>query len=91
MPPRDMMPEEIEAEVLHRLFRRGSWGSNYTPVSSLKGWLGSQIKRDGKEVEKAIKRLQNKWLVFLHKGGETVSLNPHRSSEIMEFIDEYFG
>jgi len=90
MPPRELTPVEIEAEVLHRLYRRGSWGSSYTPVSSLKGWLGSQIKRDGKQVDRAIKRLQNKRLVFLHKGGKTVSLNPHRSSEIMEFIDEYF-
>jgi len=47
------------------------------------------VKKNGRRVRKAAKQLVNEGFLILHKGGETVSLNPTRSREITEFIARF--
>ncbi len=83
-----MTPEEIRAEVCWRLRRRSCWGARYLPVDSLVGWLGRQVRRDGKRVQAAIDELIREGLLIPHKKGRTVSLNPHRVRDIDALLEE---
>ena len=78
---------EIKIIVLDKLRRRGCWGGRYIPLDSLVGWLGKKIKKNGRRVRAAIRQLVNEGYLILHKRGETVSLNPTRSREIIKFIE----
>jgi len=78
---------EIKIIVLDKLRRRGCWGGRYIPLDSLVGWLGKKIKKNGRRVRAAIRQLVNEGYLILHKKGETVSLNPTRSREIIKFIE----
>ncbi len=89
MAPRDMSAEEIKAEVCWRLRRRDCWGANYLPVDALVGWLGKQVKKDGKKVQTAINDLTKEGLLLPHKKGRTVSLNPHRIRDIDALLKEH--
>jgi len=87
--PAEVRGEEIEADVLHRLLRRGCWGGRYLPVRSLVNWMGKRVGEDGRRVRKAIDNLHKAGLLLKHKGGETISLNTRRKKEIIEYIDRY--
>ena len=79
--------DEIKIIVLDKLRKRGCWGGRYIPLDSLVGWLGKKIKKNGRRVRAAIRQLVNEGYLILHKKGETVSLNPTRSREIIKFIE----
>lgn len=87
MPKRKLSDEEIKADVMNRLLRKNCWGAKYLPLDTLVNWLAKRVKRNGKRVKKIIKILVNQGFLLLHKGGETVSLNPRMSREIVEFIE----
>lgn len=89
MPVREMDDDQIKAEILNKLYRRGCWGKRYFPVDTLVNWMGKQVKDDGKKIRRVINKLRQQGLVQLHKGGKTISLNPNRMREIFEFIDSY--
>jgi hypothetical protein len=72
------------------LVKKGRWGSHYFPLETLVNWFSKKVKRNGKRVRKCLKELVNQGYVILYKKGGTVSLNPTRSSEIMEFIRKGF-
>lgn len=80
--------EEIRAIILSKLKNRGCWGGRYIPLDSLVRWLSKRIK-DGKRVRKAVRQLINDGYLIPHKRGETVSLNPSKSKEILEIIRKY--
>ena len=80
---------EIKAQVLHALVRRGRWGSNYIPKDAIINWLGNKVLDNGKSVSKAIDELIQDRLIWSKKKGEVISLNPHRSLEINDYIDKY--
>jgi len=82
----DFSDEEIKAIILGKLRNRGCWGARYTPLNTLVRWLSKKIKRNGKRVQRMTKQLVNEGYLLLYKKGETVSLNPSRSKEIVEFI-----
>lgn len=82
----DFSDKEIKAIILGKLRNRGCWGARYTPLDTLIRWLGRKIKRNGKRVKRAVGQLVNDRYLILHKKGATVSLNPTRSPEIVEFI-----
>lgn len=86
MPKRKLSDEEIKTDVMNRLLRKNCWGAKYLPLDTLVNWLAKRVKRNGKRVKKIIKILVNQGFLLLHKGGETVSLNPRMSREIVEFI-----
>jgi len=87
MPKRKLSDEEIKTDVMNRLLRKNCWGAKYLPLDTLVNWLAKRVKRNGKRVKKIIKILVNQGFLLLHKGGETVSLNPRMSREIVEFIE----
>lgn len=80
--------EEIKADIMNRLMRRGCWGGKYLPLDNLVNWLSKKVKRDGKRIRKLIKELIKEGYILAHKGGETVSLNPAFSREIIEYIEQ---
>lgn len=83
----DITDEEIKADVMNRLLRKGCWGAKYLPVDSLVNWLAKRVKRNGKRVRKIIKELVKDGYLLLHKGGQTASLNPSMSGEIIDYIE----
>ena len=85
--PRIPSNEQIKADIINRLLRRDCWGAKYFPLDTLTNWLSKQIKKNGKRIQEAVKQLVNEGYPMLHKKGTTISLNPTRSKEIIEFIE----
>jgi len=79
--------EQIKALILRKLRNRGCWGARYTPINTLVRWLSRMIRKDGRRVQRTIRELVNDGYLLLHKRGATVSLNPAKSREIVEFIE----
>jgi len=79
--------EEIKADIMNRLMRRGCWGGRYLPLDSLVNWLSKKVKRDGKRTRKLIKELIKEGYLLSHKGGEAISLNPALNREITKYIE----
>lgn len=84
---RAISDERIKAIILSKLRNRGCWGARYMPLDSLVRWLSKKIK-NGKRIQKAVRQLVNDGYLMLHKKGKTLSLNPARSREIIEFISD---
>jgi len=68
------------------LLKKHRWGSYYFPTDTLVNFLSRKIKRDGKRIRKSIEQLVSKGYILLHKGGRTISLNPTRGREIVEYL-----
>jgi hypothetical protein len=49
-------------------------------------WLGKKVMRNGRRVKACLRDLISKGYILIHKRGETVSLNPAMSKEIIEFL-----
>lgn len=77
---------EIKADVMNRLIRKSCWGAKYLPLSTIVNWLGRHIMNNGKRVRICIEELVKEGYLLYHEKGETISLNPARSKEIIEFI-----
>ena len=80
--------DEIKADILYKLLRRGCWGGKYLPLESLVHWYSKKIKEDGKRVRRIIKELVKEGYILVHKGGKTISLNPALKGKILEFIEK---
>jgi hypothetical protein len=61
---------ELKAEIMYRLLRKGCWGKVYLPVDALVKWLGNMIKRNGKRVRKLINVLVQDGYAGRYKKGE---------------------
>lgn len=83
----EITEEQVKASVLEFLIKKRRWGSYYFPTDTLVNFLSRKIKRNGKRVRNSIDQLVSKGYILLHKKGKTISLNPTRSREIMEFIE----
>ena len=79
--------EEIKADIMNRLMRKGCWGAGYLPVDSLVHWLSKKVERNGKRISRLIKDLVKEGYLLVHKGGRTISLNPALSRQIIEYIE----
>lgn len=79
--------EEVRAAILEFLLKKGRWGSRYHPLDTMARWLGKKVRRNGKRVRRIIKSLVNEGYLLLHKRGQTVSLNPTKSKEIIEYLE----
>ena len=89
MVKRDMSDEEIMADILNRLVNAGMWGTGHQDVDQLKSWLTSQLKKNGKRVNKAINRLFRERLIGKKNNGRSIYANPNRRNEIDTIIREY--
>lgn len=83
----DLNDEQLKAAIMEFIQKKGRWGAHYYPIDTLINFLGRKIRKDGKRVKQSIKDLVNDGYLLVHKRGETVSLNPARSKEIMDFVD----
>lgn len=80
--------EEVKADIMNRLFRKHCWGARYFPLDTLMRWISKRIK-NGRRIERLVRQLFKDGYIMLHKKGETISLNPARSREILEFIRRF--
>ena len=87
----DYSDEEIKADIMYKLMRKGCWGAKYLPLESLVHWLSKKIKKNGKRIRKLIKELVREGYLLAHKGGKTISLNPSLGNEIIEYIERIIG
>ena len=83
----DYSDEEIKADIMHKLMRKGCWGAKYLPLESLVRWLSKKIGKDGRRVRRLIKELVKEGYLLAYKGGKAISLNPLLSSGIIEYIE----
>lgn len=81
--------EEVKADIMHRLFRKHCWGARYFPLDTLARWISKRIKKNGKMVQRLVRQLVDGGYLLLHKRGTTVSLNPAKGREILEFIHRF--
>ncbi len=87
----DLSDYELKADIMYKLMRRGCWGGKYVPMDSLVRWLSKRVKKNGRRVRNIIEQLINEGFLIFHKKGKTISLNPARSGEIIEFVRKYIG
>lgn len=76
---------QLKAAILEFLLKKGRWGAYYFPPDTLINWFSKRV-RNGKRIEKIVRELVSKRCLTLYKRGATVSLNPARSEEIVNFI-----
>jgi hypothetical protein len=89
MPPIDLSDEEIMALILNFLLTRGRWGGKYYNRQRMTRYIGIQVLKDGKKVDRCLDQLLKERLVWGSKKGATVSLNPHLSAKITSFVDTF--
>ena len=77
---------EIRKLILRKLRNRGYWGARYTPLDTLVNWLSKKIEKNGKMVRNTVNRLVKEGYLISHKKGATISLNPAKSREIVEYV-----
>ena len=63
--------------------------ARYLPLDTLVRWMGRKMRKNGKRVERLVRQLVNDGYLMLHKRGRTVSLNPRRNKEIIDFIRRF--
>ena len=78
---------EIKTDIMNRLARKNCWGAKYLPLDILVNWLSKKVQPDGKRIHRLVKELLNEGYVILLKKGDTISLNPTRSREILDYIN----
>jgi hypothetical protein len=83
----NLTAQQTKASILEFLLKKGRWGAHYHPLDPMVRWLGKKVQRNGKKVKACLKDLINEGYILIHKRGETVSLNPAMSKEIMAFIE----
>ena len=76
----------VKLAVLEFLVTKGRWGAHYFPIETMVNWFSRKIEQDGKRTRRLIDELVKEGYAFLHKRGETISLNPARSKEILDLI-----
>jgi glutamate-1-semialdehyde aminotransferase len=77
---------ELRALILDWLVRRGRWGAHYYPLDTLVNRLSHAVKNNGRRVRRMVKELLEEGYILAHKKGETISLNPARSRDIVEYV-----
>ncbi len=77
--------DDLKAQLLFKLYRRGKWGGDHTPLRNL---FHLMDKSSIKESEKALQEMNNlEWIhVKVSTGEKHISLNSHKTKEIKEFI-----
>jgi len=83
---RDYSDSEVKALILDWLVRHGRWGAHYFPLDTLINKLSHVVRNNGKRIRKFVKELAQNDYLLVHKGGETVSLNPSMNRYILEYI-----
>ena len=77
---------EVRALILDWLVRHGRWGAHYFPLDTLINKLSHVVEKDGKRIRRNVKDLLVEGYILSHKRGNTISLNPARGRETIEYI-----
>ena len=85
------LKELIKKEILRDMVKSRRWGGKHTELRNLSKGISNYVlsTSQGRKIfDKAVKELINSgWLFAKKSTGEIhVSLNPHYSKEILEFI-----
>ena len=83
---RDHSDSEVKALILDWLVRHGRWGAHYFPLDNLVNKLSHAVKNNGEKIKRAAGELLKQRYLFVHKKRNTVSLNPARNREIVEYL-----
>ena len=77
--------EQLKAQLLFKLYRKGKWGGAHTPLKNLFHLMDNASIKDS---EKAIKELTNiEWVnIKISTGDRHISLNSHKNKEIKDYI-----
>lgn len=80
-----MINQELQAQLLFKLYRKGKWGGAHTPIKNLFHLLDQSSIKESKKVLRELINLG--WVLIKPSTGEEhISLNPHKNKEIKEFI-----
>jgi predicted transcriptional regulator len=82
----EITEEQVKASILEFLVKKRRWGSYYFPIDTLVNFLSRKIKRNSERVRNSMEQLVKRGYVLLHKKGKTISFNPIRGREIIEYI-----
>ncbi|MBI4258829.1 MAG: hypothetical protein HY619_07725 [Thaumarchaeota archaeon] len=82
----DLTDEDLKLAIVTFILKKGRWGAHDYPIDTMGNWIGKKVRRNGKRVRQTIKKLVNEGYLIVHKRGDTISLNPARSKEIMELL-----
>lgn len=88
MVKREYSESQLKAHVLEFLRRQERWGARYFSVDTMVNWVGKGMRRDGRQVRRAVRDLVRMGYILIHKKGDTLSLNPHFSREIEDYISK---
>jgi hypothetical protein len=83
----DITDAELRAAIMEFLIKKGRWGAHHFPLDTMVNFMARKVEGNGKRLAGAVKELVKEGYLFLHKKGETVSLNPSRSKEIMDYVE----
>ena len=86
---RDYSDSDVRALILDWLVRHGRWGAHYFPLDTLVNKLSHVVRNDGKRIRRFVKELVQEGYLLVHKGGETISLNPSMNMDILEYIKKF--
>jgi len=83
---------EIQAHILHKLFRKKKFGGAHISYDKIKRWIGSKVERDGKRVDENLKLLIKEGIIISKPTsyGLEISLNPRFSEEIILRIGRFY-
>jgi len=85
--PSELTDTQLRAAIMEFLIKKGRWGAHYFPLDTMTNFMARKIRGNGKLIWRTVRDLVKERYLFLHKRGETVSLNPSRSKEIMEYVE----
>lgn len=83
----DIADAQLRRAIMEFLIKKGRWGAHYFPLDTMVNFMARKVGGNGKRLARAVKDLVKEGYLFLHKKGETVSLNPSRSKEIMDYVE----
>ncbi len=78
---------QLRAAIMEFLIKKGRWGAHYFPLDTMVNFMARKVEGNGKRLARAVKGLIKEGYLFPHKRGETVSLNPSRSKEIINYVE----
>ena len=83
-----MSSEELKAQLLFKLYRKGIWGGRHTPIKNLFHIVNKAHLNESKEATKELNNLG--WILIKKSTGEEhINLNPHKKEQIKNYILEF--
>ncbi len=88
-----MNSDEIQANILHQLFRKQKWMANHIAYDKIKKWVVAGLRgKNGKETNGCLKQLIRENLIIMKPTsyGLQISLNIESREEILKRIKQFY-